>query len=220
MDFIERQGGSVQLGQRVKEFYLNHESITGLTLEDRSLKARHLILATPYHVTAKLCRANPVTASLGESLAQLKSNPKCTVYLQYPETVSLNQEMLGMVDTVSQWVFDRKIYGQRGLMAVVINGPGKHMNLSNAQMTHTVKTELAHIFPNWPQPRQTMVIREKRATFHCAVNINKIRPRNKTSARGLWIAGDYTDTGLPATLEGAVRSGVRAARGVMEQLDE
>jgi uncharacterized protein with NAD-binding domain and iron-sulfur cluster len=128
--------------------------------------------------------------------------------------------MLGMVDTVSQWVFDRKIYGQPGLMAVVISGPGKHMNLSNAQMIQTVKTELAHHFPQWPQPLQAMVIREKRATFHCSVNINKIRPPNKTPVRGLWIAGDYTNTELPATLEGAVRSGVRAARGVMDKLDE
>ena len=220
MDFIERQGGSVQLGQRVKEFHVNHESLTGLTLEDRSFKARHVILATPYQVTAKLCQASPITENLGNSLTQLQSNPICTVYLQFPETTTLNHDLLGMVDTVSQWVFDRKIYGQPGLMAVVINGAGKHMNLSNAQMIQTVKSELAHHFPHWPQPRQAMVVREKRAAFHCSVNINKIRPPNKTAVRGLWIAGDYTNTGLPATLEGAVRSGVRAARGVMDKLDE
>jgi len=219
MDFIERQGGSVQLGQRVKEFHVNHECLTGLTLEDRSLKARHVILATPYYVTAKMCQANPITTNLGNTLAQLQSNPICTVYLQFPETTTLDYDMLGMVDTVSQWVFDRKIYGQPGLMAVVISGPGKHMKLNNAQMIQSVKTELAQHFPHWSQPRQAMVIREKRATFHCSVNINKIRPVNKTPVQGLWIAGDYTNTGLPATLEGAVRSGVRAARTVMDKLE-
>ena len=220
MDFIEQQGGSVQLGQRVKELHINHGSVTGLTLEDRSLKARHLILATPYQVTAKLCQTNPLTADLGDTLDQLRSNPICTVYLQYPEFISLPHERLGLVDTVSQWVFDRKIYGQPGLMAVVIGGPGKHMNLSNEQITQTARSELAQHFPHWPQPSHSLVIREKRATFHCAVDINKIRPPNKTPVQGLWIAGDYTDTGLPATLEGAVRSGIRAARGVMDNLDE
>jgi squalene-associated FAD-dependent desaturase len=219
MDFIERQGGSIKLGQRVKEFHVNHEEVIGLTLDDRSLKARHVILATPCHVTAKLCQANPVTASLGDSLAQLQSNPICTVYLQYPGHISFKQDMLGMVDTLSQWVFDRKIYGQAGLMAVVISGPGKHMALSNAQLIQTVTSELAQYFPHWPQPKQSMVVREKRATFHCAVNINKIRPPNTTPVQGLWIAGDYTNTGLPATLEGAVRSGIRAARQVMESLN-
>ncbi|WP_455209790.1 hydroxysqualene dehydroxylase HpnE [Kaarinaea lacus] len=220
MDYIERQGGSVQLGQRVNALHINHESIVGLTLEDRSLKARHIILATPYHVTAKLCQTNPASANLGDVLAQLQSNPICTVYLQYPENITLNRDMLGLVDTISQWVFDRKIYGQPGLMAVVIRGPGKHMNLNNAQMIETVKTELSHHFPHWPQPKHTLVMREKRAAFHCSVNINKIRPPNKTPVQGLWIAGDYTNTGLPATLESAVRSGIRAARGVMEKLDE
>ena len=218
MDYIERQGGSVQLGQRVKAFHTNHESITGLTLEDRSLKARHIILATPFQVTAKLCQDNPITADLADVLSQLRSNPISTVYLQYPETISLDHDMFGMVDTVSQWVFDRKNYGQSGLMAVAISGPGTHMNLSNAQLTQTVQNELAQHFPHWPPPRQTMVVREKRATFHCAVNINTIRPSNKTPVRGLWIAGDYTDTGLPPTLESAVRSGLRAAHGVMENL--
>lgn len=218
MDFIERQGGSVQLGQRVKEIHVNHESIAGVTLEDKSLKAQHVILATPYHVTAKLCQANPPTAALGTTLAQLQSNPIVTVYLQYPETITLHHDMIGMVNTVSQWVFDRRIYGQAGLMAVVISGPGEHMNLTNEQLIQTVSGELAQHFPDWPQPRHAMVVREKRATFHCEVNINKIRPPNKTSVRGLWLAGDYTNTGLPGTLEGAVRSGVRAARGVIKAI--
>jgi len=220
MDFIERQGGSVQLGRRVKALHINHDSLVGLTLEDRSLKARHVILATPFQVTAKLCQASSITADIGDALTQLQSNPICTVYLQYPKDVSLQHDMLGMVDTISQWVFDRKIYGQSGLMAVAINGPGKHLNLNNAQMIDTIRIELANKFPHWPHPRHTMVIREKRATFHCAVNINKIRPPNKTPVHGLWIACDYTNTGLPATLEGAVRSGIRAARAVMDKMGE
>ena len=220
MDYIERQGGSVQLGQRVKALHINHDALVGLTLEDRSLKARHMILATPFQVTAKLCQASSTTTDIGDTLSQMQSNPICTVYLQYPENVTLQHDMVGMVDTISQWVFDRKIYGQPGLMAITINGPGKHLSLNNTQVIDTVKSELANKFPHWPEPQHTMVIREKRATFHCSVNINKIRPPNKTPVRGLWIAGDYTNTGLPPTLEGAVRSGIRAARGVMEKMGE
>lgn len=218
MDYIERHGGSVQLGQRVKEVHVNHQSVTGLTLEDKTIKAKQVILATPYSVTAKLCKPHAATESLWHRLIQLQSNPICTVYLQYPHSVTLNQDMIGLVDTLSQWIFDRRIYGQPGLMAVVISGPGEHMNISNEELIRRVKKELTLHYPQWPAPQQSMVIREKRATFQCPVDVNKIRPGNKTPLQGLWIAGDYTDTGLPATLEGAVRSGLRAAKGVVENL--
>ena len=218
MDYIERHGGSVLLGQRVNEFHVNHESVTGLSIKDRTLKARQVILATPYPITAKLCKSHPATEPLGDILRELRSNPICTVYLQYHQSVTLNQDVVGMVGTLSQWIFDRNLYGQPGLMAVVISGPGEHMSYSNEELIHAVKKELASQFTHWPEPLQAMAIREKRATLRCPVDINKIRPGNKTPVKGLWIAGDYTDTGLPATLEGAVRSGLRAARGVIESV--
>ena len=69
--------------------------------------------------------------------------------------------------------------------------------------------------PDWPAPLESLVIREKRATFRCEVGINSRRPGNATALANLWLAGDYTDTGYPATLEGAVRSGVQCAREII-----
>jgi len=56
-----------------------------------------------------------------------------------------------------------------------------------------------------------MIIREKRATFSCRVGINALRPKNQTNIGGLWLAGDYTQTAYPATLESAVLSGQQTA---------
>ncbi|WP_455204952.1 hydroxysqualene dehydroxylase HpnE [Kaarinaea lacus] len=218
IDFIERMGGSVQLGQRVEAIQIVQDMVAGVSLSDRSIKAQHIILATPCYTTAKLCTEHPQLQSLSLQLQQIGSNPICTVYLQYDPQTSMDEDMVGSIGTTSQWIFDRKIYGQPGLMAVVISGRGEHMNLSNDKLAQLAANEIADEFPHWPAPQQHMVIREKRATFDCSVGINKLRPGNATAIQQLWLAGDYTDTGLPATLESAVRSGIRSARGVLKSM--
>lgn len=130
--------------------------------------------------------------------------------------------MIGLLDTTSQWVFDRGLYGAEhaGLMAVVISGPGEHMALSNPALGTRVVNELGQIFTDWPaplhDPADAVIIREKRATFSCRTGINSMRPAATLPVQGAWLAGDYTDTGYPATLEGAVRSGMQCARALME----
>jgi uncharacterized protein with NAD-binding domain and iron-sulfur cluster len=100
-------------------------------------------------------------------------------------------------------------------MAVVISGDGPHNQLDNEALCDTIERELAEQFPRWPKPLSRHVIREKRATFASTVNINRYRPAAQTAINGLWLAGDYTDVGLPATLEGAVRSGLNSAQQVI-----
>jgi len=218
LDFIERNGGSIRLGQRATSLQYNNDAITSVTTETETFEAPHAILATPYYVTEQLISNIAPLKSLAHQLSQFDSNPIVTVYLQYDERVTLGRQMVGMVDTTSQWILDRKLCGQPGLLSVVISGSGPHMDMDNEELTQRISKELAQQFPHWPAPERSMVIREKRATFHCCKGINEIRPGNRTDIQGLWIAGDYTDTELPATLESAVRSGIRCAKAIRDQL--
>jgi len=127
--------------------------------------------------------------------------------------------MVGIEEGLAQWLFDRRVCGQPGLIAVVISARGRHDELDNATLTKRVIAELANTFPGWPAPSANLVIREKRATFSSRTGIDAIRPANATPVDGLWLAGDYTDTGLPATLESAVRSGVHCANAILETLN-
>lgn len=220
LDFIERNNGSIRLGNRVTGFQVTDRRLQGIQLQDHSLISARTILAAGSHISSRLLAELPDTEGLCNNLDRLGANPICTVYLQYPEQVRLPREMVGMIDTTSQWVFDRRVCDQPGLMAVVISGKGKHLEWDNEQLIKTVSLELGEQFKRWPAPLQCMVVREKRATFDCRVGINKLRPSNVTPIDGLWLAGDYTDTGLPATLEGAVRSGIRAAKAVLKHINE
>jgi squalene-associated FAD-dependent desaturase len=215
VDYIEQHGSQLQLGQRITQLEIEANRITGVWSDDQFHAAEHVVLATPPYATAPLLTPFPLLADLASGLQQFQYEPICSVYLQYPEAVQLPVPMLGMLGSVGQWAFDRRLCGQAGLIAVVISSSGIHMTWPNTQLVETISTELANLFPTWPQPIRTQVIREKRATFASLININQSRPTNLTKVKGLWLAGDFTQTGYPATLEGAIRSGVQCTRQIV-----
>lgn len=220
MDYIEKNGGNIRLGQRVVELDIKNLRVQGVKLNETTIECEQVVLATPYNITQKLAAPYTELQPLHDQLNELDHQPICTVYLQYPSDTRLKTDMIGLEGTTAQWIFDRFIYGQPGLMAVVISSSGDHMSLDNHSLCTLVEKEIQDLFPQWPSAQKRMVIREKRATFHSTINCNQFRPGNKTAVKGLWIAGDYTNTGLPATLESAVRSGSRCAHTLVKSLQQ
>ncbi|MBI5429057.1 MAG: FAD-dependent oxidoreductase [Nitrosomonadales bacterium] len=234
--FVERRGGKVHTSCGVEairsledEFEIittpsavrpepveGHSSVhvsTGSTrTEDvsRSYRFSHVICAAPPVVAAKLLR--PI-AGLANTVAQidaLEHQPIYTLYLQYPAHVTLPHPMIGLHRRISQWLFDKgQIAGQHGLLAAVISAEGIHQELSQDELAQKVIAELRDEFGIAEQPQWFKVIAEKRATFCCSPNLQ--RPAQQTALPRLLLAGDYTAGDYPATLEGAVMSGVRCA---------
>ena len=219
VDYIEQHGGQVQLGHRISRLEIQANRITGVWSDEDFQPASQVVLALPPYATAPLLEPHSQLTALASNMQQFEYEPICTVYLQYSESVCLPVPMLGMLGSVGQWAFDRQICGQPGLIAVVISSSGNHMDWPDSQLVDVISAELANLFPTWPQPASTQVIREKRATFASLVNINQSRPTNQTAIAGLRLAGDFTQTGYPATLEGAVRSGVQCAQQILQQMN-
>ena len=217
--WLETHGARFRLGERVTELVVNDPQKLTVRIGDREQPARHIVLATPHIISRRLMSHHRQLKTLCGNLEQLGNEPIVTLYLQYPDSVSLPQPMVGIEEGLAQWLFDRRVCGQPGLIAVVISARGRHDELDNATLTKRVIAELASTFPGWPAPSAHLVIREKRATFSSRTGVDAIRPANATPVDGLWLAGDYTDTGLPATLESAVRSGVHCANAILETLN-
>lgn len=219
--FIEAQGGHVILNQRVQRLLLGNGALQGVTTTTHEIHADHVILAVSPVSCQRLFEPYAELRDIAQQLAHISHEPICTVYVRYPSHIKLEIPMIGLLDTTSQWVFDRGLYGPEyaGLMAVVISGPGEHMALNNQALSARVVEELSQVFTDWPAPlhnaADALIIREKRATFSCRTGINSVRPAATLPIHGAWLAGDYTDTGYPATLEGAVRSGIQCAHALI-----
>ena len=202
--FIAQLGCAVHLGHRVASLRRQGD---GWLIDDAGPFAQIVVALAPYHLAS-------LVPALAAHVAHLEWEPIVTSYFSYPASVQLPQPMLGVDAGLAQWLFDRgRLCGQRGLIAAVISARGRHLDLPTAELERGIHKEIARLVPNLPAPLAVQTITEKRATFACVPNLQ--RPPAQTGLPGLWLAGDYVAGEYPATLEGAVRSGVAAARKIL-----
>lgn len=209
-DFVKQRGGKVMLSHGVQHIALLGADVAVTTSSGTQVHS-HVICAAPPVVAAKLI--TPLSA-LQQTVAQidaLAQQPIYTVYLQYSAQVRLPSPMLGLHQCVSQWLFDRgQIAAQHGLLAAVISAEGWHQDVSQEALAELVIAELCREFGIAETPRWHKVIAEKRATFCCSPKLQ--RPSQQTVVARILLAGDYTAGDYPATLEGAIISGVKCAQ--------
>lgn len=211
--FIERHGGTVRTGLSVRSL---QRAQTGWKLDAApGEEFDGVVVALPATQAAGLLDGLCDTRLLGE----LDYEPITTCYLQYAPQVRLDVPFYALADEPArnhwgQFVFDRGRLdaNNAGLLAVVVSASTDALRSGHEALAAQLAMQLAEVFrrPELAQSSWQRVISEKRATFSCTPGL--VRPANETSCAGLVLAGDYTAGDYPATLEGAARSGVNAAR--------
>lgn len=213
--FVEGQGGRILTGTAIRG--IAHDS-HGYTLRDSTMEhgpySQVIIAVAPYHLQPLLAGL-PGMEGLKKSVASLDWEPIVTCYLAYPGETRLPGPMLGHAGGLMQWLMDRgQMGGPAGLFAAVISARGRHSDLSNEQLALEIHAEILGMVKHLPQPLPepiwSQVITEKRATFSCVPGL--ARPKTQSALPGLFLAGDYVASDYPATLESAVRSGIKAAK--------
>jgi squalene-associated FAD-dependent desaturase len=208
-NYVEQHGGKVHIACGVEALRPLEDGMEITTAQGAS-QFSHVICAAPPVVAARLLRPIAALETVVAQIETLTYQPIYTVYLQYPAHITLPHPMLGLHQRYSQWLFDKgRIAGQHGLLAAVISAEGIHQELSQEELAKKVIAELREEFGIAPQPTWFKVIAEKRATFCCVPNLQ--RPSQQTPLPHLLLAGDYTAGDYPATLEGAVLSGIKCA---------
>jgi squalene-associated FAD-dependent desaturase len=173
----------------------------------------HVICALPPHQVNAFLIGITALSEIAETIERFEYQPIHSVWLQYPQSVRLPSEILGFMGGIVHWIFDREaLCGQRGLIGAVISASGAHSQLPQDQLAAAVHRELKQALSNLPEPAWTRVIAEKRATFSCTPGLK--RPPSATPLRNFYLAGDYTESNYPATIETAVRSGITCARRI------
>ncbi|MEO8739486.1 MAG: hydroxysqualene dehydroxylase HpnE [Casimicrobiaceae bacterium] len=211
--FVTDRGGEIHMGTTVGAIAGDAAgvAITAGYAEQRFAAA---VIAVGPHQLARVFAPRMVTGAVAHALeliAGFAYEPITTVYLQYPHALGLALPMFKLDGAPGQWVFDRgALGGPTGLASVVISTESVHARIAHATLAQAIDVQLRRAWPQLPAPVWTQVIAERRATYACTADLQ--RPAAALLAPHLYLAGDYTDTELPATLEAATRSGVAAAR--------
>jgi squalene-associated FAD-dependent desaturase len=222
VDFIHQRGGTVFCGTSVKRLWTENERWR----VDVSGANTSALGETPFDAIIVATQPSQAAGLLGElidtsTLSTFAYEPITTCYLQYAPDTRLPHPFFALPDDPDhdewgQFVFDRGVISPEhpGLLAVVISASGEAIESGHQALAESVATQLAKAFhqPALRHPIWTKVISEKRATFSCRPSLK--RPVNATGRKGLLLAGDYTASDYPATLESAIRSGIQAAREI------
>ena len=188
--------------------------------EVSELVADGVVLAVPAAQAARLAGQAGVTGA--DRWDDLGTSPIVNVHVLYDRQVT-SLPFAAAVESPVQWVFDKT--RQAGLssgqyLAVSLSAADSYVDVPAASLREQFLPALEQLFPAAAGARVTdfFVTRERRATFRQAPGIGAIRPGTATSVPGLVLAGAWTDTGWPDTMEGAVRSGQQAADRLVKEL--
>jgi uncharacterized protein with NAD-binding domain and iron-sulfur cluster len=145
--------------------------------------------------------------------------PIVNVHLWYDRTV-WDRDFAAFLNTPVQWIFNKsRLWGQEGegqYLDVSLSGADDFVDLPAADILQLFGKELFSLLPGARDAEITraLVVKQRHATFRPAPGVGELRPTQRTPIPNLYLAGDWTDTGWPATMESAVRSGMLAAEEV------
>lgn len=206
--FLKERGATVRHNSRLGRLAYEGGRVAGLVLGAGSMRLRpwdQVILALPPKATADAVPGLEVpTDHRGIANLHFAVNGPADM-----------PRLTGVVNGLSDWIF---AFPDR--ISVTVSATDGD-DMSRPELAHRIWTEVSYVtgrymtgLSDMPPPWQ--VIHEKRATFAPTPEGAQVRPRTRTEFRNLFIAGDWTDTGLPACIEGAIRSGEKAAHAAME----
>ncbi len=221
----ERQGTEVRLRASVEALARTPDGLWRVRVSAGSeVEAQQVLLALPFEGTAKLLGGFAGSARVREVCEDLKQfvhAPITTVHLWFDRPVT-EMDHAALLDTRIQWMFNKtQIRGGGGegageYLELTISASFAELRMGRDEILQAALAEFARFFPKVREAKlvKSGVLKEARATFSVVPGLDRFRPANDALGEGLYLAGDWTRTGWPSTMEGAVRSGRLAAEAM------
>jgi squalene-associated FAD-dependent desaturase len=221
--FILELGGSIICDADVVEVGFTDSLATGVTMRDgTSIRCKSVILAVPPNRVSAMI-PGPVRRELSlNGLDLFTFSPIVSTHLWFEEDFMMH-DFVGLVGRTTQWVFNKRkltgVSGKGGHVSAVISAAHNVVSLTNDEIVAMTMEDLRSAYgPRTIVPLHSIVVREKRATVSLTPSTEGLRPSQKTAIRNLFLAGDWTRTGYPATIEGALLSADRCTELAMTHL--
>ena len=214
--WLEQRGSEVRVNAPARVMCDNGR-VTGVRVRDQVIEAPIVISSVPWHGFHALFDDPP--AALAETIANadaLGSLPIVTVNLWFDGEV-MREPLLGLPGRNFQWVFNRRalIGASSSHLSLTSSGAEAIVAKTNEELTSIAMAEVREALPaaRMARLKKSVAVREKRSTFSLAADAPP-RPHTRTAIDGFFLAGDWIETGLPATIESAVISGRLAAEAI------
>jgi len=224
-DYIRARGGEIQFRAGVESFRAEtsgmETSEISVTTNGQEQKFDYLLLAVPFDVLGRILPDTPSAAPLAAALGRFSTSPITGIHLWFDRQIS-NLDHAVLLDRTIQWMFHKS-----RLIEVRENGRGSYVELvvscsrslvekSKSEIVEMAVKEAEEFFPDACEAKllKSTVIKEVHATYSPRPGIDQYRPKPVTAWPRVFLAGDWTATGWPATMEGAVRSGYLAAEAL------
>ena len=189
-------------------------------VDGEELQADAVVMAVPFDQVAPLLAAEVFARALPLGVGSFVHSPITTIHLWYDRDV-VGVDHAALLDTTIEWMFCKsRIRGleasRGGYVELTISASHAQLRRSSEEIFRAALAEFEEFFPEARTAtlRKHLVLKEAKATFSVVPGLDRFRPLQKTELPGLVVAGDWTRTGWPSTMEGAVRSGFLAAEAV------
>jgi zeta-carotene desaturase len=239
---IERKGGEVALRAPVRGIMIDNSAINSVRLDDgESESADAYIFALPHATLSELLpHAIRESDPVFRNISRIKDAPITGVHFWFDRQV-MDEPFVTLLDTRTQWIFNKTMLyndasgngesshsqppsaaGAEQYLQMVISASYDLIPKSRQEIIDLVLQEVRQALPKSREAQllKATVIKETTATFSPEPGVNQWRPQQKSAIEKMFLAGDWTATNWPATMEGAVRSGYLAAEAVLRAAGE
>ncbi len=222
-NYLNQKKSSLFTSSKVSEIFIEKNTVAGIRLKKgKVVEYDNVICAVPPYALRKILPQELMNEEFSY-LNKFEYSPILSAYLWYNRQI-LKDDIYAMIGTDTQWIFNKthisdKANDAPSLLSFTISNAEKFLNIRPKSVADLIHRELSDNIPSMLNAKlvHSRVIMEKMATFKADKKTEKLRPANSTSITGFYIAGDWTDTGYPATIEGAAISGQNAANEICNE---
>lgn len=222
--FIAKNGGSLILGKSVNKINIDKYQIKSVKLSDGSnLEADAFISALPFDVLLGCLPVEQRKSPFFSAIESLSYSPIVNIHFWYDKPV-MSQIFVAVLNSPIQWVFNRsEIRGDHQTtlqhLCISLSGAWEFIAVEKNKLIELFTDEMRRVFPKARHAKieKAFVIKQPNATFRSLPGVGAHRPSQVTPISNFYLAGDWTNTGWPSTMESAVRSGELAAQALISR---